>query len=99
MYPFLHLRKLGCFHFLAIINIAAVDIRLQAFCVNIYLRQMPRSSISGSHGGYLFNFVRNGHHSAFPPAMSGSCTSPYLHQYMQFSSCRALICTSSVIVV
>ena len=46
---------LGCFHVLAIVNSAAMNIE-----VGIILSgYMPRSGISGSYGGSIFNFLRN----------------------------------------
>ena len=51
---------LGCFHGLAIINNAAVNIGLHvAFSILVSSGYMPRSEISGSYGGFIPNFLRN----------------------------------------
>ena len=53
---------LGCFHFLAIINNAGINIRVCGFvCIYVFsfLKYIPRSRIVESYGNSVFNFMRN----------------------------------------
>ena len=53
---------LGCFHVLAIVNRAAVNIRVHAFfLVLISSRYMPSSGIARSYGGFIPSFLRSLH--------------------------------------
>ena len=50
---------LGCFHVLAIVNSAAVTIRVHvSFWIIVLSRYMPRSGIAGSYDNSNFSFLR-----------------------------------------
>ena len=54
---------MGCFHFLAIVNNAAMNICLQVFVwtyVFISLGYISTSGIAGSYGNSMFNLLNNG---------------------------------------
>ena len=51
---------LGCFHIAAIVNSAAMNIRVHVFYqirVSIFTGYIPRSEIAGSHGNSTFSFL------------------------------------------
>ena len=53
---------LGCFHVLAIINSAAINIGVHVSLSDLVSSMcMPRSGIAGSYGGFIPSFLRNRH--------------------------------------
>ena len=68
---------LGCFHVLAILNSAAVNIGVRvSFPILASSGYMPKSGIAGSYGGFIPTFQRN-RHTVFP----SGCVN--LHSYQQ----------------
>ena len=53
---------LGCFHVLAIVSSAAIDIAVHvSFQIMVFSGEMLKCRIDGSYGNYIFSFLRNLH--------------------------------------
>ena len=50
---------LGCFHVLAIVNSAVMNMRVHvSFLKKVLSGYMPKSGISGSYGSFMYRFLR-----------------------------------------
>ena len=81
LYPFICWWPFGCFHALAIVNSAAVNIRMHMlFWIMVLSGYMPRSGTAGSHGRFTPSFLLNLH-----TVLHNGCINLHPYQYCKRS--------------
>lgn len=76
LYPSVH-EHLGIFHFLAIVSNAVINITMQMYLWQADLISfdfIPSGRIAGSHGSFIYNFLRS-----FHTVFHKDCTSLHFH--------------------